>query len=63
MSYLSRIDHAFSDALFSHFRRTGGMSSLVTATAASVLLTTIFKKPASLFCCFKLLLSTFFLLY
>lgn len=42
MSYLSRIDHAFSDALFSHFRRTGGMSSLVTATAASVLLMTIF---------------------
>ena len=42
MSYLSRIDHAFPMPLFSHFRRTGGMASLVTATAASVLLMTIF---------------------
>ena len=43
MSYLSRIDRAFSDApVLPLSERTGGMSSLVTATVASVLLMTIF---------------------
>lgn len=50
MSYLSRIDHAFSDGPCSPtFRRTGGMSSLVTATAASVLLMNNFLKNQHLY--------------